>query len=830
MKGLLTANVRAHGSRYAATAIAIALATMFILTCFGVAGGFQANVRHTVAADVGGSDYVVEFTANRAVASDRGPDNPTDYNAIARDLEALPEIEAVTYMYDDFLELQQKTTGRKSFFGLKEAKPEPFKNIPTVSGRLPEASGEIAIDEPTSKALSLTIGDEVELLAEKEVTATVVGIVESPAFSFSTVTVASGEVKELREYATPKGMLVAAKAGESDKLVQAITDELNRPDLPEVEVAPTETFIERQIDSFSDQLSGVFGIVLIFPALAAITAIIVISTTFQVLLTQRQRELALLRSIGADAGQVRSLLLRENLLVGVLSSLIGIAIGAAISGLVNSVAKLTPSFAEGVQVIPLWAYPATLVFGLFITLAAGIRPAIRASRVSPIRALNPNDPESMVRKKRLGRLIVGLVITVAGGATMAFAISRPDFGDEPTPFFIAFLGGFVTFVGALVLMTWAMPYVTQALGRVLGARGLTFKLAGENTWRNPARTGATATALILGLTLVVMMMVGARSIEYSAKTELDERRPIDLTITAVDSQVSTEQLDQFKQIKGVEKALTMRAVNVEVDGEPEIIAEATDLSSVARKDIAMPGEGEVAVWVGAVGAVDNTIQVDAGNESFRYAFFDSRTPIYTVSEKDFKELEAATGVPGQARVVVLKLQDDLSVADVNFVVTESQSIIPKAKVFGGATERAAMTSLIDGLLIGVIVMLGVSIVVALVGVANTLALSVVERKRENALMRALGLTRGGLRGLLSAEAFIIAVSSIVVGIALGIGFGWLGVAAMPLGEEVGRRLVVSWPEVGLAALVALVAALLASVIPGHLAAKATPVEALAGAE
>lgn len=830
MKGLLTANVRAHGSRYAATAIAIALATMFILTCFGVAGGFQANVRHTVAADVGGSDYVVEFTADRGGVTDRGPDAPSDYDSAARDIKALPDVEAVTYMYDDFLELEQTTTGRKSFFGLKEANPEPFKNPSTVSGRLPEISGEVAIDEPTAKALSLSVGDEVELLAEKEIPATVVGIVESPALSFSTVTVASGQVKELREYATPKGMLVAAKASNQDTLIQAITEEFNRTDLPNVEITQTDKYIQKQIDSFSDELSAVFGIILIFPALAAITAIIVISTTFQVLLTQRQRELALLRSIGADAGQVRSLLLRENFLVGALSSLIGMAIGAVISGLVNSVAKLTPSFVEGVQVVPLWAYPATLIFGLFITLAAGIRPAIRASRVSPIRALNPNDPESIVRKKRLGRLIVGLIITLAGGATMAFAISRPDFGKEPTPFFIAFLGGFVTFIGVLVLMTWAMPYVTQALGRVLGSRGLTFKLAGENTWRNPARTGATATALILGLTLVVMMMVGARSIEYSAKTELDERRPIDLTVSSMDSQVSTEQLDKFKQIKGVEDALAMRAVNVEVDGEPEIIAEATDLSSIARQEIAMPGDGEVAVWVGAVGSVDNTIQVDAGDESFRYAFLDSRTPVYTVSEKTFKELEAATGAPGQARVVVLKLQDDLSVADVNFVVTESQSIVPKAKIFGGATERAAMTSLIDGLLIGVIVMLGVSIVVALVGVANTLALSVVERKRENALMRALGLTRGGLRGLLSAEAFVIAVSSIAVGIALGIGFGWFGVVAMPLGEDVGRRLVVSWPEVGLAALVALVAALLASVVPGHLAAKATPVEALAGAE
>ncbi|MDO5720566.1 MAG: ABC transporter permease [Actinomycetaceae bacterium] len=830
MKGLLTANVRAHGSRYAATAIAIALATMFILTCFGVAGGFQANVRHTVAADVGGSDYVVEFTADPSGMADRGPDAPSGYDAVARDVEALPDVEAVTYMYDDFIELHQTATGRKTFFGLKEAKPEPFKNIPAVSGRLPQASGEIAIDEPTAKALSLTVGDEVELLAEKEVPATVVGIIESPALSFSTVTVAPGQVKELREYATPKGMLVAATASDQDALVQAITDEFDRTDVSNVEITQTDQYIQKQIDSFSDQLSAVFGIVLIFPALAAITAIIVISTTFQVLLTQRQRELALLRSIGADAGQVRSLLLRENFLVGTVSSLIGIGIGVLISGLVNSVAQLTHSFAEGVQVVPLWAYPTTLAFGLFITLAAGIRPAIRASRVPPIRALNPNDPESTARKKRLGRLIVGLIITLVGGAIMVFAITRQDFGEEPTPFLIAFLGGFITFIGVLVLMTWAMPYVTQLLGRILGARGLTFKLAGENTWRNPARTGATATALILGLTLVVMMMVGARSIEYSVKTELDERRPIDLTVTSLDNEVSTEQLDQFKQIKGVEDVLTMRAVNVEVDGEPDIIAEATDLSSVARQEIAMPSDGQVAVWVGAVGSVDNTIQVDAGDQSFRYSFFDSRTPIFTVTEKDFKELEAATGAPGQERVVVLKLKEDLSVADVNFVVTESQSIIPKAKVFGGAPERAAMTSVIDGLLIGVIVMLGVSIVVALVGVANTLALSVVERKRENALMRALGLTRGGLRSLLSAEAFVIAVSSIVVGIALGIGFGWFGVEAMPLGDEVGRRLVISWPEVGLAALVALVAALLASVIPGHLAAKATPVEALAGAE
>ncbi|MDO5729224.1 MAG: FtsX-like permease family protein [Actinomycetaceae bacterium] len=830
MKGLLSANVRAHGSRYAATAIAIALATMFILACFGVAGGFQANARNTIVAGVGGSDYVIELSAESSMMADSGPDLRAHYDAVARDIEALPEVRAVAYVYNDIIELKQAKTGHTNFFGLSETKPEPFENTPTVSGRLPDKPGEVAIDEPTAKSLSLKVGDPVEILSEKEIEGTVVGIVESPALSFSTVTVASGQINALREYVTPTTILVAAHNGQETAAAPALEKKLDELDVDRVGVTPTDTYIDSQIDKFSKELSAVLGIILIFPALAAITAIIVISTTFQVLLAQRQRELALLRSIGADAGQVRTLLIKENFLVGTVSSLIGIGIGVVIAGLVNNAAKLTHSFAEGVEAVPMWAYPATVAFGLFITLAAGMRPAIRAARVSPMRALNPNDPESTARKKRLGRLIVGLAVTLGGVGIMAFAMTRPKFGMDPIPFLIAFLGGIITFIGVLILMTWAMPYVTQALGNILGARGLTFKLAGENTWRNPARTGATATALILGLTLVVMMMVGARSIEHSAKTELDERRPIDLTITAIDGEVNADQVNRLKQIRGVEDTLTVRGINVLVDGEPEVIAEATDLSAIARADVAMPGDGQVGVWVGSVGAVDNSINVDVGNQSFRYTFFDSRTPIFTLSATTFEELEAASGAPAQDRVVFLKLQDDLTMSDVNYVVTESQSIIPHAKVSGGATERAGITSLIDGLLIGVLVMLGVSIVVALVGVANTLALSVVERKRENALMRALGLTRGGLRGLLSAEAFVIAVSSIAVGIALGIGFGWFGVQAMPMGEEIGRRLLIPWPEVGLAALVALSAALLASIIPGHLAAKATPVEALAGAE
>ncbi|MDO5035183.1 MAG: FtsX-like permease family protein [Actinomycetaceae bacterium] len=836
MKGLLTANLKAHGARYRATAIAVALATAFILTAFGLTGAIEYSARMSVASEVSGAQGIVYDIPREST------DNPADKtgNIILNKLEEDPAVEVETIYYESE-HYTTATSAEGGYLGIAEVRSEPFHNPKVVEGKMPSAPGEIAIPDFAKNNLKVKLGDELtaEYAGEKFKLVGTLEVANGLSFMPSAL-VAKGEIQKLYPDAVPSSLLFRVDGkndAEAVKHVQALIASAGVDFNEEEFVHSADEYVELQMEDIAEGMSSLILTALVFPGIAAATAIIVISTTFQVMLAQRKRELALLRAIGADSRQIRSLMIRENLLVGLLSSVIGIVIGAVAATLINKLSSITPTYMDSFLAIPLWGYVSALAIGVLITLIAGIRPALQAGSLSPMVALAPVESEAVQKNKRFVRLGLGIAITVLGGAITTLAVMSEDFGIEVQEFGIAFLGGLVTFVGALTLLTWLVPYITRGVGKLVGKGSVTFQMAGENTWRNPARTGATGTALILGVTLVTMMMVGAKSVESSILTEIDQKRPIDFVIsTDAGRPLTDSEIAGIRETEGVEQVVESRAFYVAptenpVDGEMPFMElkfiEGKELSGVAHSPVVSPEVGKIGVngWLYDPEVKTLTFGPEGRTRTFQTEV--ARTPDYTLATSDFEALRDIYGEEAtDTSVLYVRIKDDLSISQVIELTSTISEQVEMPFVEGSAGERAAMLLAIRSMLIATIVMLAVSVLVALVGVTNTLALSVVERKRENAMLRALGMTKGDLRRMITWETVLMAGISIVIGSALGIGFGALGLAALPL-EGVNRMLIIPWGQVGAAALIALIAALLASIMPARQAAKASPVGALA---
>lgn len=869
MKGLLTANVRSHASRYVATSVAIALATAFILICLTLANGFFSSIERALAADTQGADVVISLSDNMNEVTDKHRET---MRKVMEEVEKSTDFQQTRSIYYNFTRVT--ANDRNQMLRTIPVAEEPFKTLPLLEGEFPQTRNEIVIDTGSAAALHANIGDKLSLKefiipketspdsqsatedsntdsskivgsVERSYTFTITGLLDSGSITIPTGILHPEVADELvNAHDAPAYVLLA----DTDlKTVRTFLESKNL--LPDyLDVTTQADFVTTSLNKFVGVAGVMLAVLFTFPALAVITAIIVVSTTFNVLLTQRRRELALLRAIGATSQQVSGLARKEALLVGAISSLLGIVFGGLLGVSLNVLTKLIPSFADGLETLSLINIGVAFFAGLFITLAASLGPVRQISGLSPMVALHPEDAQAQSFKKRIGRLVAGLIIFTLGTSLMIFSVTTLEGGSR---FGVAFLGGILSFLGALFLVGIVMPRIAGFLGRLFGKGSLTTQLAGENTLRNPTRTGATGTALFLGITLVVMIMVGSASLKHSLLATLDEKRPVDVVALQMGAgEFSATEQARISKLAHFKKATYARGffASIKVDGNVilPLIAEDVDLTGITRGTQVPVRDNEVHVPYSEM-LVDGekTFILAVGSEQVKLKAVPSNTPVWKISPTVFAKLSAQVAsapqtAPGnlpQLGEVVGKLNTKVgyflldgktSADDVTVFYGKVQNGDEMVHMGGGLSERLMYTTILNVMLAGVVGMLGISIVVALVGVTNTLALSVVERRRENALLRALGMTRANVRHMLTIEALLIGLASLVLGIGLGAFYGWMGFLAVPIDDLSTYAPTIPWLQVGGVALAVTLAALLASLIPGRKAAKAHPVEAMAG--
>ena len=839
---LLRANLRTHGRRYFSTGLAVAISTAFIIVTLLFTNTTTSALTRSIREAYRGTTALVTIDPSRDDnAEEPTPESVTQqFASVTSQIEKIPGVTAVGISTQ--YPLMGKAHDEREAFFLSPLLPDPFLSLKYTQGKAPATASEITIPSTSATELGLQVGETLTLTSQGTESAhdfTVSGIYDSG----SNITAASYVTTEGFTSAVgmgPTGQIRVAtnlsgdkygnpSADEQDTWVKTLESNLSTVKGVKVQSAASE--IEQQLKSI--QVSGALltAIALIFPAIAILVASVVVSSTFKVILQQRRRELALLRALGADVQQVRSLVRRETYAIGAISSFIGVILGILVGGFglghmvegenfLSIVASLSIPYAIGV-----WA------FGTLLTVFVGRKPAREVSQVPPIAALSPvNEADASSRAARRLTLVVGLFLAVVGGGCLLAALK---ISSATQKFALSFCMSMACLIGILLICTVIVPTLTKLFGRLWP--GMLARMARENAVRNPGRTSATGTSIVIGVTLVVTMMVGASSMRDSLINEVNERRPFDLSVSTITAgELSSDIQARVASTEGVAASIPAHSIygTVKLEGEApagngdgdadeqsQIFGE-PDYSTVAHSKVEQIDDSTVLVGMEAWNGKDLKVCTNEGKcLTLKGKYTKTFNGTYEVSEANLLKLNPKAPVTD----MIVKLKDGVSAASVQKDLAKIDSSLI---VNGSALEREMYSKMIDQMLLIVVGLLGVSVLVALVGVANTLSLSVAERTRENGLLRALGLTKRQMKTMLALEAVFISVTGAIIGSALGIFFGAVGILALPL-EGLTIFITIPWIQIAAVIGIAVLASLVASWLPGRRAAKVSPSAALA---
>lgn len=809
--------IRLHPGRFVATLLAIAISVGFIVAISTAVNTESEAMARSNSLPLSNADIVVG-----------------GYFEDPQVLELIESVDGVEAVATGTTSMTMLSVGDASVFAnLIPVPPESFRWAELADGRWPGATNEIAMSSDALSRLGVEVGDVVDADGQN---LTVVGET-ADARSLYSVTVYSSVEYFAEIYQVP---LVVDESGTpvtvdmTPYIVQldgtvpvadttaAIEEVL--PVSPEGEVSVMTGADARQqalnamtgdIDVFKYLLYGFAGI-------ALVVGMIIISNTFTILVTQRRRQIGLLRAVGASTGQVRGRLITEALLLGLIGSLLGVGLGLAVATIA---ALVTGSMFWGLT-INLGEVSVGIGVGVLATFLSVLGPSLAATRVRPIEALQVVPTAAEARRAGAARLIFCGVCLVAGIGLIAYSHMSPEWA-----LLWAILAGALISVAVLGSAPLYVAALLRGLGKLFGWTGTTTRLAAENAARNPRRAAATTVALMLAVGLVVTLQVGVATIRTTGMAAIDEQFPHDLTAVAQEV-LAPEFIDSVRGTDGVAQLVEISSKPIDVGiWEP---LQARNINA-ARAELGLPdrldaGDGDLLVSDYQAAELPAEVIVDGVSGPVTLTVKKSGTigwGLAAVSETTFQELQGESVV----RELWVKLTDRTEPHILNQVVTALEQGPDNLYIDGGAVLAGIMEQVLDVILIVLTALLGVAVVIALVGVSNTLGLSVIERQRESALLRALGMQRGGLRLMLLAEAMLLAVVGTGIGILAGAFFGWLGVTSAFLMMSAEVDLVVHFgidvPLTLLLIVVCVAAAALASVLPGRRAANATPVEALA---
>lgn len=825
--------------RHVAAVITIAVSAGFVAIMLLAGNLVQDSLRSQAAQQLVGADVQIDAPL---------PDD-VDWGSQQKiDAPEVPGARAVWPQVGDYVALSSPAVPGASFMAVSMLPPGSSAADMLDQGAMPAADDEIVLDPAAADQLEVGVGDSVTLPADysadqQQRTFTVSGIAQAPEGSAfggqARAYVAQGHAAGLlgpTEGTLTETWLAAVEDGEDPSAVaEAATD------VSDDQTALTaDAALDEAAASMMRGAVGLGAILAVFVVIALFTSAVVIANTFSVTIAQRVRSLALLRTLGATRSQVRRVVLRESLLVGVLGSVLGLVGGIALAQIALAVASAA-GWLSGLVIVPvgLWSVLAPMIAGIAITLLASLAPMRAATSVRPLQALRP--AYTSLRRGPSLRGILGMTATVLGVLALAGGTALALAGTDGIGVVVAILGGIVSFTGILIALVSLTRPLTALFGRVLRALGgLPARVATANVARTPHRSAATIAALLIGTTLMTMMAVGARTAQGTLTAELDSRRPIDLVISA--EQMPQDAAAQIRGIDGIDAAYDASRGDIEVGGDepmtlfgatPEAVEATSHLDSLAGR------MADGTVLLGADRAEEFGVQ---DGQVLRIDGADGTQQELTVevvsnlqrSLVTPQTLERLVG-PAQSPVVLADFADPGTavregVTALDLVGAVDEAVAGEgwsgASADPGGVERESYAEILSVLLGITVGLLAVAVLVALVGVANTLSLGVVERTGENALLRALGTTRRQMGSMLVWEGVLLALVGALLGIVLGSVYGVLGIVAL-LGSQFPVSIAIPWGQVGGVLMLAVLAGALASVLPGRRAARTAPAAALA---
>ena len=822
MLKLALRGVRYNGGRYIATLIAIITGVAF----FTAAGFLSDRVIDALEGDVNRQFAGVDAAV---VPDDEGTgadfaDSLRISGETADQIAALPEVDGVagelsgpvSFLGDDGQPYADGATGRLW------VDDDELNHIDIVEGVAPVAAGEIAVDRGLAENEGLTVGDQVVVLTSAgQFDATIVG---TTSFGSTDAIDRSGTVSVPE--AAAFDWLSAGVVAYEDLYLRGNVSEAELVAAVEP-LAPDGFQVQTGTQFLEDkraEASG-FGKTLkiglqAFAALALFVGAFVIYNTFSVIVAQRLRELAVLAAIGATPKQIKRSLRFEGLLIGIIGSLLGVVAGFALAYLlVTIVAALGVSLpGSGIRVTPT-VVTQGLFAGTLITFFSVMIPARRAAKTEPIEALRQAAVErSTVSRKRT----VFAAVLIALGILGLLDGSAAALG----------LGALAIFIGVIVAGPLLAILVSKASRPIASLFGLEGRLASDNTARNPQRTATTANALLIGVYLVTLVTVAGTSIKDFAIEEIDKLSGADFFMDSTGGVIDDALVADLEAIEDVERVVPFRRAPVTFEGDPSAISTAdfTALSESTGVKIAEGsfddlGPGGIVISDGAaIGgstadgpALGSTVTiVNSSGASLDLevvgivdANIDNSFTGNFVAAETFDSFIGVTQ-PSSAFIDVASGAQ----SDVQDEINEVLSLRPDISLTAGSAIGAAIGGIFDFLINAVNGLLLMSVIVALIGIVNTMSLSILERRRELGLLRVVGMLDRRVRRMVRIESVIIASLGTIAGMLVGGFTGWAlvraisqsGDASVPFSPPVGLLAVVLVLGVGLGFLAALIPA------------------------
>ena len=725
------------------------------------------------------------------------------------------------------------TTGGAPTLGVDYSESPTQRSLTLKQGRAPAGPEDVVIDAGTARKAGFHIGDRVTVLLKGPARKlNLVGIVGfGTTDNLAGATIAAFDLKTAQQYVGTPGsyteLAIASKPGVSQddlaRRVSAVLPSGFEAVTQHQAVSESSKEIKKGLGFFSTAL-------LVFAAISLFVGGFLIFNTFSMLVAQRTRELALMRALGASRRQVTTSVLVEAVIVGVFSSALGFVLGIGVaSGLRGLLGALGIDLPAGDTVIATRTVIASLVVGIGVTSAAALLPARKAARVAPVAALRESGPAEDRSLARRG--LVGGVLTLAGVGLLALGLSDGRLK-------LVGLGAAASFLGVATLSPFIARPITSALGLPFARMGVPGRLGRGNAVRSPRRTSATAAALMVGLALVSAVSVLGASLKSSTVKIVDQSLGADYVLRTENfSPFSGEVAHALRGKPGIAQVAAFRFGRAKIAGSITQVqgVEPEALTSVLKLTVVKGRFGDLATGIGVSRKAADAHGWKPGD---RVPVTWARTGshplkvavIFDVNQFAGDYLVSGTTFDANTSeqllgVVAVKTTASAKPADTRAVVDAAVKPYPNIEVQDQSQFVKSQAQQIDKLLNAITGLLVLSVLIAVLGIINTLALSVVERTRELGLLRAVGLQRRQLRRMIRVESVVIAVYGALLGLAVGVAFGWALVRALH-GQGVTEFSV----PVGRLAQVLVVAALagvLAAALPARRAARLDVLEAVA---
>lgn len=835
MLRLALRDIRTHWVRFILSILAVFLATAFVSGTFTLTGLLRTTIDQLSTATVSADVYVRGLETENGRGGPFGGGREQVDIALAEQAatvdgvaSANPDLFGVAYVVGaDGLAV---TNSQAPSFGW--VLWDDLETATVLDGRLPAAEDEIALDTPTLEKSGYSVGDTAQLsaglLPPRDVT--IVGEVEyTIPLLGATILVISPQLGEAAF--APEGLVpqIAIRV-EPDATAQAVADALQAELGTGVEAVTADTIREESRSATQEALGFIETFILVFALIALFVGSFLIFNTFAMLVRQRQREYALLRAVGASPVQVLLTLLVQAAFIGAVGATAGIAGGIGLVSVLQRVlTRFGIDFGGTAISLPTDRAVWIVVLGVIVTALAAIIPARDAANTAPVEAMRPDNPKA--EKPLIIRAVVAGILLLGGIGAVVYAVrelSGPVLGA----------GAFAILMGVLGMAPVIVPTVLGGLARPLNAFRPVGKVARGNVTRNPRRTAATAAALTIGMALVSTAAVVASSATASTRSIVEEQFQADLMVSSatgfipapvaplVEAVPSAAQVAVLRFGIGsspdIDERLSISDVPLDAMGTLLTIPLETGTLPESPDEILLQVElaesegiavGDTVTLAGLDGPVEYVV-AGLANEQFL------GTDVIAAPEA-FDALVTAeratiTGIAVNAADDVAALRADLA---------DAVKVFPFITVLNGDELGDAAADQVNTIMSVLYALLGLSLVIAVLSIVNTLALSVIERTREIGLMRAVGLGRGQLSGVIMLESVLTALFGTVSGMVIGVSLA----STLPtIFKDDGLRLLdIPWDQLGWMLALTVVVGVLAAVWPAIRAARLPVLQAIA---